>query len=850
MKRKSYLWHCAVWLLAGIVLNTYLSRTSVPHRLHVQLKLLLNHYPASTQVPLIAFLFLLAFGPAVNLFRRYRHNWQAKSLVFTAIESTLLFAIGAIVPAIVKGSTPHAFCAYSNETRTALFVWTTGFGTFLTATIVRSLFEPAPMAQKPNRDSLMDIAITDDSEDILGRVKFADDYYSQIKQFPSEDSLVFGLNGPWGSGKTSVLNLLRNRLRRNRDIIVVDFNPWYFQSPETVTRQFYNTIAHAMNREFFYSKLSSTARRYARILAPVLKRYGIEFVQADGSTVEEVKDLVESYIADSGRRVVVIIDDLERAHRDELLTVLQIVRLSANFRNTLFILAYDQTQISLQLKNLGISSDFLDKIVQSPQDIPAADQNEIDRFLIYSDSTGYRSQLDKLLDKLKIPNDRREEFDKKSAELYVSTLGPFFPTLRHAKRFLIGFSVRLPVVKDEVYLPDFFLLEVLRVFANRIYQDILNNPYYYIPEWTNKGIMASPFGLEYDDKRKDERREKIREHLDRLVGTESRKDNILAILKTLFPVRIADAFERPASYGDSAAAVLRADKRLTHPACFEKYFLLAIPKGTLSDAAVEATLASWAEAAEPETAIAESFEPLRARHQLVDTLDRMVIFLKKIDEKLITPILKTLTLKIKEVPLDGDRSEQDAEFKFMLFLLDERVPDSQKQNSVETVLRNTPAISVAVRIVLALVESQSGAIWNLRRSVDPPRIKAIVAERFRREFVESGIDIFQAIGLPLYVLYQIGIYDPQSAKMVNAYAMALLEREPRYIGKLIDGFLIEFPGGGPNGFNFDSLKSVYDVKHLAELVERAGESAWSKEKEKRAIDSFLDLVRKASPNPE
>jgi len=61
--------------------------------------------------------------------------------------------------------------------------------------------------------------------------------------------------------------------------------------------------------------------------------------------------------------IVVIIDDLERAHRDELLTVLQIVRLSANFKNTLFILAYDQTQISLQLKNLGIPPDFLDKIV-------------------------------------------------------------------------------------------------------------------------------------------------------------------------------------------------------------------------------------------------------------------------------------------------------------------------------------------------------------------------------------------------------------------------------------------------------------------------------------------------------
>src|SRR5277367_2899270 len=123
MKRKAYLWHCAVWLLAGIVLNVYLARTTVLHRLHEQLKLALNVYPAHTHVPLIAFLFLLAFNPAVNLFRRYRHNWQAKSHVFTGIEGTLRFAMGAILPAVLKGSIPHAFSAYAHETCVALVVW-------------------------------------------------------------------------------------------------------------------------------------------------------------------------------------------------------------------------------------------------------------------------------------------------------------------------------------------------------------------------------------------------------------------------------------------------------------------------------------------------------------------------------------------------------------------------------------------------------------------------------------------------------------------------------------------------------------------------------------------------------
>jgi KAP-like P-loop domain-containing protein len=146
-----------------------------------------------------------------------------------------------------------------------------------------------------------------------------------------------------------------------------------------------------------------------------------------------------STILHTGKKVVVIIDDLERAYDSELLTIFQIVRLSANFKKTLFVLAYDQAQLQTQLEKLGLSTDFLGKIVQNPVDLPAADKNEIDRFVIYSDSEGHKSQIDKLLDKLKIAPERRKAFDKKSVELYTATLSPFFSTLRNAKRFLTGF---------------------------------------------------------------------------------------------------------------------------------------------------------------------------------------------------------------------------------------------------------------------------------------------------------------------------------------------------------------------------------------------------------------------------
>jgi hypothetical protein len=80
--------------------------------------------------------------------------------------------------------------------------------------------------------------------------------------------------------------------------------------------------------------------------------------------------------------------------------------------------------------------------------------------------------------------------------------------------------------------------------------------------------------------------------------------------------------------------------------------------------------------------------------------------------------------------------------------------------------------------------------------------------------------------------------------------MALLEKEPRYIGKLVGGFLIEYGGGGPHGFQLDQLKSVYDTKRLAELANQAGQNAWGDDKERRAIEEFLRLTGGTGTIPE
>jgi hypothetical protein len=226
----------------------------------------------------------------------------------------------------------------------------------------------------------------------------------------------------------------------------------------------------------------------------------------------------------------------------------------------------------------------------------------------------------------------------------------------------------------------------------------------------------------------------------------------------------------------------------------------------------------------------------------MEILDRLLMFLAKIDQDLVRPLLVALTRNIESVPMEGDRSRHNAQFRLILFLLNERVPEDKKQAAAEAVVRDVPPIDVAVRVANALNSDESAVTWGLRRSLNVPKIMKIVQQRFENEFVASGVDVFEESSLPQYVLYQIGTLGPESAKMINLYAMELLEREPKYIGKLIDGFLIEFPGGGPNNFNFEQLKSVYDINRLAALARENQEKAWTSDKEKRAVETFLRLA--------
>jgi len=249
-----------------------------------------------------------------------------------------------------------------------------------------------------NKDkfSLSEEAIQFLEQDLLDREKFIEDLQKEIENIPFSDSFVFGLYGSWGEGKTSAVNLLKNKIEENEYFLIVNFDPWNFKDEEAILSAFYNQIEKSFSQKFVLSGFKKTIIKYKNIISMGLSQTGIKIDFSDTKeSIEEIRQRIESYITQTKKKIIIFVDDIDRLQPKEILLVFKLVRLSANFKNTIFLLAFDPDIVQNYFKiDLNIDSEFLEKIVQKPIPLPAIEQQYIDQFL--------DKHIEKLFDELVI----------------------------------------------------------------------------------------------------------------------------------------------------------------------------------------------------------------------------------------------------------------------------------------------------------------------------------------------------------------------------------------------------------------------------------------------------------------
>jgi len=245
--------------------------------------------------------------------------------------------------------------------------------------------------------TVSDAPIESLEQDLLGREEFVGALYKEITNLTFADSFVFGLYGSWGEGKTSVLNLLITKLRNDDNCLPVDIDPWYFKGDDSILAGFYQELEKAILQRFIVPGFARVLAKYRKMISPKIA-VGLIDLTLPEEGLEQIKIRLERHIARLGKRLVIVVDDIDRLQPNEIAFVMKLVRLNTRLKGTIFVLSFDHEATSAKLDNItgGKGADYIAKIVQKPVKLPKIEQTHLNRFVLMSDHPIPRHELSRL----------------------------------------------------------------------------------------------------------------------------------------------------------------------------------------------------------------------------------------------------------------------------------------------------------------------------------------------------------------------------------------------------------------------------------------------------------------------
>jgi hypothetical protein len=346
-----------------------------------------------------------------------------------------------------------------------------------------------PLIKIPSVHSLLDDApFIDSYSDQYGRTKYANSIANHINCTSSSISIAIGIVGDWGAGKSDFLSRLKSSLRENPENIIFDFNPWRVNKADAIIEEFFKAFSKIL-RPYNQTITSQISDYSSRILKTAKETHFRIFDLLIGEWfheegIQEKYDLINSAIKATSKRIVIFIDDVDRLSGKEVMEVLRIIRNTASFANTFFVVGIDHNYIVEVLKNTNDFSneaEYLKKVFQLTITLPAFKKdgfiNEIEKILLTPDmATKYQEQISSALRKL--GNDVNDEITLSSAFapaiFYEDLLEKMIDNIRDLKRFCNSFKITFDILKGEADIHDLIVLELIRNKDIEVYNAIRN----------------------------------------------------------------------------------------------------------------------------------------------------------------------------------------------------------------------------------------------------------------------------------------------------------------------------------------------------------------------------------------
>ena len=328
-----------------------------------------------------------------------------------------------------------------------------------------------------------------------------------------------GIASPWGSGKTSFLKMLEKSL--DDSVYIVKFNPWNSHTEKQITQDFFYTIKDSLLP--YYRGLEKPMTKYSRLLIDLeINKWTKQIAQTltinGKDSLSELRDDIEICLNQLEKKVIVLIDDLDRLKGKEILEIFKLIRNSANFENIIYVVAYDKEYVSNSIMKEGITNSelFIEKLFSLEVTLPKFEK------------TIYLDFLEKRIIELigGITSDQRWSNEQVRYVVNLKNKNyivlEFLSTFRAVERFSELLTQNMRMLAKERQLTDinyveFFLLELIHYSNIQLYDSLANNPEKILEE--KDGLYLYNF-------------EKIKEESKNIYGIskDSKYDKLLTIL--------------------------------------------------------------------------------------------------------------------------------------------------------------------------------------------------------------------------------------------------------------------------------------------------------------------------------
>lgn len=634
--------------------------------------------------------------------------------------------------------------------------------------------------------------IRNSSQDRLRRSDFAERIASVLSELTLREGRVFAIRGGWGFGKSSLKNLITERLdAASERADWLDFNPWQWGESDAIARALFSQIADRLGGEHSKEALAraEALRRYGAIFTgsgASLKKVGsqssvISMVLTNASVIaiasaigfdlptvavvaavfatlsvcvpllgrvlsylgrdraadplDKVRESLEVRLRELDRPLVVFVDDIDRLEPEQIRMLLRQVKANANLPNIVFVLLFQPSIVEQALDPVadGEGRAFLEKIVQANFDLPAVPVSTVHRI--------FAEELSELAGAWATEANGFSE--TRWGNAFVGCIQPLVRNVRDAKRLISSIAVHMPLHVSgpvfEVNIVDFLVLESLRVFEPDLHEALFRERALVLQEGRYRG---------------NDRREEDRAEAEKLVDSVSEERRSIAkdVITDLFPA-LGWAFGGT-HYGNDFHREWMTEKRVCSHRYFPRYFELQTAAGEISEYRFVLLL----DASATEDGLAAAIDDLEGAGllpSLATRLDESVERLPVENAAVLLPGMFEIAQKLAgQRGSDPFNSPWVSAWRAVSWFL-KRIPEEERRELVLAAFRKSEALSVASMLIHLNdpADQKEGGTFN--PSLDLNTVEAMKAEWLRliRSRAANGDVLIEEPDL-LFLLYR------------------------------------------------------------------------------------------------